>query len=302
MEPKYEQLSTDALLQNIGAPTEEGPEVHTLSHNLQLEADRLCSTLEKEVGVSTDETARVRQTWQGAVYMGRKSFTNYCFQLSQPWYLALAILNRQRDQYSAAAIADMGKVFKQAIAYDKGIPTRAYALMHGSQTLGLPAEQESLQVALRKLFVINYYLIQKRAISPAAQRVIVYEETMHMLSKLKTYGPQVSRVWVEELMARVIAYRIPGGYAEWESRHKAIATRMLRLDSYLRLYSYLDGHGVRAEALPSLFWGKLAADDPVVSTTRVALGETDDLGRLVNSGAQRELTSKLISYLAQTRR
>ena len=84
----------------------------------------------------------------------------------------------------------------------------------------------------------------------------VYEETAHLISKLSKYkGLLGENAWVEEMMARVIAFGVPFGHNEQDPNYQQIYKDM-RASDYLKLFRAISKMAEDDEILINMFLGE----------------------------------------------
>lgn len=177
--------------------------------------------------VSETESAQIKQTWEEAVVFdsdGMVAFGEYNSKIFEKAAEELSSLDKEGKN------PEMQKLIQQARAVSelhRRNATKAAALTYKPNPLQV--SEAGIGTAPEAFIIINKDRLDPK--NEVGLMCAAYEETAHIASKLPQY-PDVNRPWLEEALARNMAFRTKAAFPSKSQDIQKEAATTLRLDDY----------------------------------------------------------------------
>lgn len=131
--------------------------------------------------------------------------------------------------------------------------------------------------------MVNWGRKNEIAEIPYRTKATVYEETAHLISRLSDYDGIVSGKWVDEMMARVIAFGMPSGHIKEDPDYPKVYEEM-RAEGYLGLFYAVTKMTGDEQALLRMFFGSEPHDSEAAKKAGKALDQFSLIGEIIDAG------------------
>jgi hypothetical protein len=268
-----------------GIEAVEDEEVDTLKHALLEEAGKLLTSLRENRLIRREEEEGALEVWENLVALEEPQLKAFRASQTQVYRDMVDDLNQLDPD---ASNAEAQELITQAKALIEQQERDVAGGLIFSERLN-NADQERAERARaagmpERWITVNWTRRDELIQDPRRLRAAAFEETAHMISHLPEYDRVIPyRKWVDEMMARVVAFELPWGHRETDPGYET-TRREMRADDYLTLFHAISNFAGSRRVLLNMFFGREPQDSESVRKVAEAIEQIGMIGEMVDAG------------------
>ncbi len=227
--------------------------------------------------ISTQEANSVSTAWENTIILDSQGMEMFGQYQSSIFEKAKIELDARNSEPEMATLAEKAKAIIES--------TKLTCKQAGALTFrpsSMQAEESNIDTPLPSFILIN--TDKTTTENPGKINATAFEETAHLISKLSQY-PEANTKWLEETMARVVAFETPSAHGDQNEKDSKTAADILRYHDYKLLFHIVNKQiGDNGETLLRMFFGREPLNSPLVSKAEKAIKSVDMIAQIVDAG------------------